>query len=685
VPLSPGEILNNRYRIIKLLGQGGFGAVYHAWDCTFELPCAVKENTESTGEAQRQFLVEAKILHTLRHPNLPLVKDYFLIAGQGQYLIMDFVEGQDLQEILSKRGKPLPETQVIPWIQQVCKALEYLHSQHPAVIHRDLKPANIKVTPEGKAVLVDFGLSKIYDPNQQTESGAHGRGTPGYSPPEQYGQGSTDPQSDVYALGATLYHCLTGIIPPDSVDILTGVKSSPTPAHRLNLTVSVRIGTAVERAMQIRKEIRWGSVQEFRAALTPTTPYTTSFPHWKGSTLPLGETKKLYAEGTLEVSTSNNSLITTMASTQVIAEPPKTISSNVLSAHPPKKNTALSNWIVSGGIVLGVIVFLIALITTLQLRNSSASALNFNSTEDPKATFSSSDLTKTASQNILTQTMAAELIKSFNVSTTNTAEVGLTQTAQTAATEIVLALAARQDVPMVLIPEGEFLMGSETGNGDELPSHMVYLDAYYIDVFEVTNTIYTECVEFGMCDPPHDPVYYADPAFAQHPVVNLDWHQAQEYCVWRGGSLPTEAQWEKAARGGVEEKNYPWGDEPPVCDKGAPNGAQFGSCGSTVEVGNFSPNGYGLYDTSGNVWEWVWDWYSDSFYSISPNQNPTGPDSGQTRTLRGGSWYFLEYDLRVSNRLRRDPNQGFNIVGFRCARSASTLLDTIVPSSTPSP
>lgn len=194
--ISTGHILANRYRIVKLLGQGGFGAVYRAWDISLSHPCAIKENLETSSVAQRQFAREAQILANLSHPNLPHVTDHFVILGQVQYLVMDFIEGENLQEILDRLGGPLPEDQAIFWIKQVCDALTYLHSQNPPVIHRDLKPANIKIDPTGKAVLVDFGIAKIFDPSQGTTVGARGV-TPGFSPPEQYGQGGTDPRSDV--------------------------------------------------------------------------------------------------------------------------------------------------------------------------------------------------------------------------------------------------------------------------------------------------------------------------------------------------------------------------------------------------------------------------------------------------------------------------------------------------------
>jgi serine/threonine protein kinase len=266
MPLQTGQMLNNRYRIVNLLGQGGFGAVYKTWDTKLNGPCAIKENFDTSPEAERQFAREASILFNLRHPCLPRVFDQFSIPEQGQYLVMDYIEGKDLQKILDQSGKSLPENQVLPWIVQICDALEYLHSQKPPVIHRDIKPANIKITPTGQAVLVDFGIAKIYDPLLKTTISARAV-TPGYSPPEQYGQGTTNPRTDVYALGATLYTALTNTPPPDSVDILTKKQPTPVPTRTINPSTSPAVDTAIARAMHLEEDLRFQSVLEFRTAL----------------------------------------------------------------------------------------------------------------------------------------------------------------------------------------------------------------------------------------------------------------------------------------------------------------------------------------------------------------------------------------------------------------------------------
>lgn len=225
---------------------------------------------------------------------------------------------------------------------------------------------------------------------------------------------------------------------------------------------------------------------------------------------------------------------------------------------------------------------------------------------------------------------------------------------------------------MMYIPAGEFLMGSNDGNSDEKPIHAVYLDAYWMDETEVTNRMYSQCVNAGECSQLGGSDY--SEAAYQYPVEYVDWNDSQSYCEWVGGRLPTEAEWEKAARGGLAGKKYPWGDTTPVCTQGAENGAQYEDCNwGTVNVGSFSANGYGLYDMTGNVSEWVADWYRIDYYKYSPDNNPEGLSSGDRKVLRGGSWdtplgddgFFLRSAYRGVHWF---PNVRFNFSGFRCAR-----------------
>jgi formylglycine-generating enzyme required for sulfatase activity len=250
-----------------------------------------------------------------------------------------------------------------------------------------------------------------------------------------------------------------------------------------------------------------------------------------------------------------------------------------------------------------------------------------------------------------------------------------------------VAAQAREEIPglgldaasvaMARVPAGSFEMGSLSGETDEEPVHTVTLDAYYIDVFEVTNGIYQACVEAGVCHRPfrtssqrRDP-YYGNPQYAHYPVVFVSYPDAGDFCAWRGARLPTEAEWEKAARGGLEGADYPWGNEDPVCTPGASNGANHDRCSpaETWPVGSFAPNGYGLYDMAGNVWEWVADYHNLSYDSEASTNNPTGPETGLTRVLRGGAWNLTLYHMRAANRLRNYPVDSNYNIGFRCART----------------
>lgn len=276
MPLSTGQLINNRYRIVKLISQGSYGAVYRAWDTQQNAPSTVKENLDNSPAAQRQFVRDAQRLFELNHPNLPRVFDAFSLPGYGQYLVMDFVEGDDLRDKLAQNGGPFLETQALPWLLQVCDALTYLHSQTPPVFHRDLKPANIRITPQGQAMMVDFGTAKVYDPNLRgaLDSGAI---TPGFSAPEQYGVEISDVRSDVYALGSTAYALLTGKEPPPSMAILLGDVPAPPPANVANPQVSPHISAAIQRAMALEADKRFASVAEFKQALQkPVT--ATAYP-----------------------------------------------------------------------------------------------------------------------------------------------------------------------------------------------------------------------------------------------------------------------------------------------------------------------------------------------------------------------------------------------------------------------
>ena len=241
---------------------------------------------------------------------------------------------------------------------------------------------------------------------------------------------------------------------------------------------------------------------------------------------------------------------------------------------------------------------------------------------------------------------------------------------------------------MVRIPAGEFLMGTRPEDRDsaleERPQHTVMLDEFWIDKTETTNAQYQQCVEAGACRPPERaisytrPSYYGDEEFADYPVIWVNWHDAQAYCQWAGKRLPTEAEWEKAARG-PEPRRYPWGEE-------WPDGRRVNMCdincefddrqididdgfADTSPVGHYpeGANPFGLLDMAGNVWEWVHDWYADDYYEWTTKENPQGPQYGEERVMRGGAWNMWQIDLRTAAREKGFPHLTYPNVGFRCA------------------
>lgn len=262
-PLIPGFLLQERYVIEDLLGEGGFGAVYRARDLHLGgRLCAVKETFDTSSTAAVQFRLEAEILAGLEHPYLPEVWDYFE-EGRGLYLVMEFIEGEDLETLLNRDG-PLPELIVRQWISQLCGALALMHARQPPVIHRDIKPANIKVRSNGQPVLVDFGLAKIFHPTQETVLAARAV-SDGFSPIEQYGRGRTDARSDIYALGATLYNLLTGIVPPDAP--ARAVDDPLVPPHQVNADISPGMERIILRALSMHTEARYQSALDMQRDL----------------------------------------------------------------------------------------------------------------------------------------------------------------------------------------------------------------------------------------------------------------------------------------------------------------------------------------------------------------------------------------------------------------------------------
>ena len=599
--LTPGINLQGRYRIVGLLGQGGMSTVYQVHDLSLNHRCVIKENLDTSPGAQQQFQQEAVILANLSHPHLPRVTDHFIVPGGQQYLVMDYVEGEDLEQKLSAVGHPLPESQVLTWAAQVMDALEYLHGQQPPVIHRDVKPANVKITPTGQAMLVDFGIAKRHVPGQPTLTGARAY-TPGYAPFEQYmSSGQTDARSDVYALGATLYCLLTGTPPPDAPDRMGGV--SLLPPRQRTPALSDRTDRAIRRTLEMDPARRPQTVAEMRAELFAGVPGVRRFPYWLAAVAVV----MLLVGGLLGALLAGRSGSGRATPIAVVLFTP------AVTSGPP--------------------------------------------------TFTPEPLVPTATPVPPTDTPALPTGTLVPPTITPTIPPLLPQAVETRVWE-------QDGAVMVKVPAGEFLMGSTDADSealaDEKPQHTVYLDGFWIDQTEVSNARYRKCVEAGECE---EPGYWDDSGFnaPEQPVVGVNWHQAKTYCEWAGKRLPTEAEWEKAARG-TDGRKYPWGDSAPDCDK-----AQYSACeGTTVVVGS-KPAGaspYGALDMAGNVWEWCQDWYGSDYYAASLPGGPRGPDSGEYRVVRGGSWRPDEGFVRAAFRYWFAPDSRYDFVGFRCVSQA---------------
>jgi formylglycine-generating enzyme required for sulfatase activity len=596
MPLSQGQILNNRYRIVKLLGQSSFGTVYRAWDLNTQGPCVVEEMPDSEA-ARVLFSQRSSLLLSLQHPHLPRVFDAFSLPGEGLYLSTAFVEGEDLQSIFERTNGPLPESQVLPWMIQVCDTLAYLHAQQPPMFHGGLKPANIRITPDGTAMLVGLGVLAVFDPRLQSIAIPQAVAE-GFSPPEQYSQGRVEARSEVYALGAILYMLLCGVRLPESSLIKGKDVLPPRPVREMNPQVDPLVSNVVDRAIQIEPEKRYASVEEVKQALVQAQPGVAP------ASTPVG-----------------------------------------------RKRTSLYRVVgcaVLGGLLLAVLIV--------------------------GGWLAYPHLVKSLATHTPTRTSTATLTpQPKNTSTSRPPTATFTPVASPSPTSPPLRLVDKFGVPMVLVEGGSFLMGSDYGAPDETPQHSVTLKTFYIDQYEVTNTRYAECVKAGSCEPPTNlssvthPNYYDSLQFANYPVIQVTWAMAKAYCEWRGARLPTEAEWEKAARG-TDGRTFPWGEQEADCTfanfwSGGP-----GCVGDVSEVGRYnqSASPFNVFDMAGNVWEWVLDWYGESYYAASPGENPTGPDAGQYRVVRGGSYSNGLSSIRTTTRGRNLPGKFYSYVGMRC-------------------
>ncbi len=261
----PGAIIRNRYRIEDILGKGGFGEVHRGWDTVLEIPVAVKMLFDNSPDSVNLFKSEAKILAKLKHPHLPRVTDYFSENGT-HFLVMDFIDGEDLQVRLDKTKGFIDHRHVVEWMAQILAALHYIHTMN--IVHRDVKPGNIRVTPSGVASLVDFGIAKT-DSRKMTSPGAKGAFTPYMASPEQCQTlGQTTPASDIYAVGATMYYLVTGQVPADAVSRLMG--NPLIPPESINPSIPLFLSRSIQKAMALSPSARFPNADIMRNEMVQT-------------------------------------------------------------------------------------------------------------------------------------------------------------------------------------------------------------------------------------------------------------------------------------------------------------------------------------------------------------------------------------------------------------------------------
>jgi formylglycine-generating enzyme required for sulfatase activity len=454
----------------------------------------------------------------------------------------------------------------------------------------------------------------------------------------------TDPRSDLYSFGATLYRLLSGHVPVDVTARLATPGLLP-PLRAVNAGVSAQMEWVVVRALEVRAEDRFASAVEMKQAMLGAPLVSATYP----AAMPIPATSPYVVAPFAQPHTA----------APVLGTPPLVA--------PQRRGGALA-------MVLIAIVMVAAVVMAVGLGQP--------------------ELTRSF--------FAAAATPTVGVTAMATAHATSTLIPRTTATLAAGAIQWRgnDNAEMVYVPAGEFLMGSRDSDlqaaADEKPQHTIYLDAFWIDKYEVTNALYKRCVDAGKCLAPPDRAsstrnsYYGNSAYDNHSVIYVSWDDANAYCRWADKRLPIEAEWEKAARG-TEARIWPWGN---TFDASRLNSRE-GARGDTIAVGGY-PNGaspYGALDMAGNVFEWVADWYDPIYYKSAPSRNPSGPSSGGAKVLRGGSWNDIQDYARAANRGYM-PVSRDNYIGFRCAQTADvasavgspTAMPTVIPSTaTPKP
>jgi serine/threonine-protein kinase len=618
------QTLKQRYQVIESLGRGGMAEVYKVWDSQRGVHLAMKVLREDLAEDRvflRRFQREAENLAKLQHPNI--VRFYGLEQkAQLAFILMEFIEGTTLRRQIFDAGGPMPLDRVLDIMQPVCSALQYAHQM--GLLHCDLKSGNIMLDKHGKVYITDFGIARMSDAATATLVGA---GTPAYMAPELVRGEDPTPQTDIYALGVVLYEMLTGGERPfiGELATITGttaekvrweqVNLPPTPLTKHNPRISAELEKIVLHALDKETSMRFHSCLELHQTLGKY----------------LGEPNYQY-----EI----NYLSREQEAQQKSTYPLDRVERDIVEfghANSSKQERKFPlGWILAILYAIGLIMFALA------HQEPQTSQNLFEKFSPPQTTIPN-----------INELSNEELITRFS------------------------RISNMDGMIQILIPAGEFLRGSLEDDIeawiDEKPQIEIFLDIFWIDQTEVSTAQFRKCLDAGGCSLPKNindwglSKYYYDQSYEDYPTRYVSWQQANEYCQWVGRRLPTEAEWEKAARG-TDGRIYPWGNEDPN-----PILVNFNkNTGGPMPVGHY-PQGvspYGALDMAGNVWEWVMDWYDKNYYEQSKTDNPQGPLSGYYRVLRGGFWGGNAMNVRTTHRSWAIPENVSSDIGFRCAQSA---------------
>lgn len=615
-----GDVLVGRYRVVVPLARGVNGETYRAFDRRAGRDVALKL---IVAPAQKYIQQEAMRLSRLEHPQLPKLYDHFRFDDTRHCLVWEYIDGVSLHDLQMQYGA-LPASKVMYWLGEAIRPISYLHAKNQ--LHLDLKPANIRIRPNGNVIVVDSGLPGL----------GIAQGTSGYAAPEQQSQKSVSATTDQYALGATLYALLTNRAPTDALKRQAGLEELHL-ARDVNPNVPAYLSMVAQRAMSLKPELRYENVGQFAKGLE------------------VAHDRAVRPNGTPEPLPPT-----------IIPEPRKIPQRQLLQQR--RRRSMQRRTIYALLSILGILLFVGAGWGVFQLGGA----------ED--ATSESAISAEPTSVSALAQALT-EIAPTPTVSPTPT--VPPTPTPEPIIDESTGA-------SMVFVSGGVFQMGSsdEEADDDMQPVHRVSLDPYFIDLTEVTNAQYATCVDDGICTPPqspnatYHPAYYGDENYDDYPVIFVNWNQAQQFCEWRGGRLPTEAEWEFAAGfriAAAEKTKYPWGNAMPEavanfcdvnCSRDLRDPNYNDEFNDTAPVTSFEEgrSPFGLYNMGGNVMEWVFDWYDNDYYAESAEINPSGPAQGTARVLRGGSWYNTQQSLEVARRGSYVPEVARATLGFRCAR-----------------